>query len=828
MRQLWTRTCLDVIRRAPREHLDILLRDAGYALRLFRRRPGMTASALLTLAVGVGLNAAVFSVVYGVLWRDLPLPDSERLVHVAEISPPPALDATDVSPANFLDWRAQTQTLDGLATIGWTPVRILQPSGAEEVEGAVVSADFFRIVRPRLAVGRLLAPADYAPLHAQIDAQDPNQPRPALQVGSVVIGYDLWQRQFGGRRDVVGQFVPLGIQGRAEIVGVLEKGVIFPLTPKAEAWVPDVPNETMRRARYRTVVGRLAPGAKLEDAQAEFDVIASRLAAAYPEANKDRGARVTLLRTQVAADVDTQLRFFGATAVCVLLIVCANVSNLLLTHTSGRRRELATRVALGASRGHLVRQSVTEGLVLAIAGGLIGLLLAVWALPFLLAMAPGALPRLHEITVGWPVLAFAAVTSIVVGLLSGAGASLAARRSNLETPLRTTGTSGAAQGRRFRQSLIVGEVALALMLAVAAGLLVQTMRAVATLPLGFDPANVISVGLSVDSRKMDSASARARFESELITAVRATPGVVAAGIGSRPLGGGGVSNLFRRPEDTVTTRISADAVGPGYLEAVGARLVAGRFLDSGDDGKAPKVAVVNEAAERQFFPQGAVGRTLLQERDSIQIVGVLADVRRGPLEEEPLAAIYLPGAQTHWISTNNMLVRTAGDPREMLPAIRTIVRNIDPELPLTRVQTLEERLSEETAPRRFTLWLVSLFSIIALGLAVIGIYGVISESVAQRVPEIGVRMALGATSGGVMAMVLRQGAWLIGIGVTLGAAAAWTLNGVMEAFVFRVRTTEPLAFALACGVLVTAGLLACTIPARRAARIDPVIALRAE
>jgi hypothetical protein len=319
--RLWTRTAADAVRQAPREHFDILRRDAGYALRLFRRHPGTSVSVLLTLAIGIGLNVGVFSVTYGVLWQPLPLPDSERIVVVSQVSPAPERKVTDASPANFLDWRAQTRTLDGLASLGWTSVKIVQPSGAEEVEGAVVSEDFFRIVRPRLALGRLLTPADYAPLHAQAAAHDPKRPRGALQVGTAVIGYDLWQRQFGGRSDVVGQFVPLGRQGRAEIVGVLEKDFVFPLTPKAEVWLPDVSDQTMRRARYRTVIGRLAPEATVEDAQAEFDVIANRLAAAYPDANKDRGARVTALRSQVAAEVDTQLRLLGAMALCVLLIV---------------------------------------------------------------------------------------------------------------------------------------------------------------------------------------------------------------------------------------------------------------------------------------------------------------------------------------------------------------------------------------------------------------------------------------------------------------------------------------------------------------------------
>jgi putative ABC transport system permease protein len=827
--RLWLRTVADSIHRAPREHLDILRRDAGYALRLFRRRPGMTISALLTLAIGIGLTAAVFSVVYGVLWRSLPLPDSERLVRLSELSPPPEREATDTSPDNFRDWANEARTLDALAAISWTPVRLVQQAGAEEVEGAKVSVDFFRIVPARVVLGRLLDAADYTPLVAELAPRDVKKPRPDVRPGVAVIGYSLWQRQFGGRAEIIGQKVPLGRMGSVEIVGVLDREFTFPLVPDAECWFPGVPEPGQRRARYLTAIGRLAPGRTVAEAQAEFDVIANRLAATYPRANKDRGALVVSLRESVTANVRPQLWFLGGTALCVLLIVCANVSNLLLAHTSGRQRELATRVALGANRGHLVRQALTEGLVLACTGGLAGFVLARWAVPWLVSVAPATIPRLDEVTVGFQVLAFAAVVSVAVGLVCGAVAIVGAGRIGLHSPLRSTGTSGRSAGRRFRQGLIVTEIAMALMLSVAAGLLVQTMRAVTALPLGFDPSRVISVGLAIDIRKLDGAPAKARFESEMIAGVRSLPGVVAAGIGSSPLGGGGMSTAIRLPDDPdAIIRVRVEAVGPGYLEALGARLVTGRFFGDRDGANAPKVALLNEAAAKQFFQGSALGRTILNDGKPIVIVGVLGDTRNAGLEDEPVPALYLPSHQTGTFWTNNMLVRTSGDPRELLPAIRTVVRQIDPELPLTRIQTLEERLNEAVAPRRFTLWLVGLFSIVALGLAVVGIYGVVAESVAQRVPEIGVRMALGATSAGVIRMVLLQGGLMIGLGVALGASAALAMNGVMSAFVFRVPTTDPVSYATAVCALIAASVAACAVPARRAARVDPVIALRQE
>jgi len=354
------------------------------------------------------------------------------------------------------------------------------------------------------------------------------------------------------------------------------------------------------------------------------------------------------------------------------------------------------------------------------------------------------------------------------------------------------------------------------------------MREVNSLPLGYDPSGVLSIGIAPDFRAMSRAPAKARLEADLINGSRSLPGVIAAGVGPRPLlaGMGTAIELPSNPSSSIG--IGVDAVGPGYLEALGARLAAGRFFDERDGPRQAPVAIVNETAEKRYWPGGALGQQLLHNKQTVAIVGVLADVRRTGLEVEPEPTLYLPSGQTATFWSNNLLVRTSGDPRELLPAIRTVVRHAYPSLPLARVETLQGRLDMVTAPRRFTLWLVGLFSIVALGLAVIGIYGVVAESVAQRVPEIGVRMALGASAGGVMRMVLRQGAWMIAIGVALGTAAALAMNGVMAAFVFRVPTTDPLSFGVACLALIAASLLACAVPARRASRVDPVIALRQE
>jgi putative ABC transport system permease protein len=811
--RLWTRTVVDTLHRAPREHLDILRRDAGYALRLFRRRPGMTASALLTLTIGIGLTAAVFSVAYGVLWQPLALPDSERLVWVSEAGPPPERRDRSVSQASFDAWERDTQAFDGLASLRVTGATLLRESGAEQVMGAQVSARFFAVLGARPQLGRLFTDADFVTVLA---------PKPAI------IAHGLWIRQFGGRPDAVGERVSLGRSGEVEIVGVLRPDFEFPLYRNAAIVLPDLPTGGPY-APPMMAIGRLTPGATRESAQAELDVVARRLAATAADPAKAPGARVTLLRDRVAASARTQLWFLLGTATCVLLIACANVSNLLLAHATGRRRELATRAALGATRAHLVRQALTEGFVLALAGGLAGVLLASWSLPALIALAPRSIPRLDEVSVGWPVLAFATATSVCVGLACGLAASLTAGRSELGLTLRSQRTAGPSGGSRFRQGLIAAQVAVALMLAVAAGLLGQTLRAVTALPLGYDPANVISIAFSPSELELTGTTAKAAFEHELLEAIRAVDGVTAAGVGTRPLSTGYFGTavaLAAGSAEDVSIRV--DPVGPGYLEALGARLVTGRFFDDRDGPGAPRVALVNESAARLHWQGGAVAQTFRHQEQLVLVVGVLGDFRRTGLEAEPEPTFYFPSAQTVNFWVNNLLVRTDRDPRELLPAIQAVVRQVERRLPVTYVTTLAEGLDVALAPRRFNLWLVSLFSLIALAVAVVGIYGVLAEAVAQRVPEIGVRMALGATAGRVTRMFLRQGGWMIAIGIAVGSAAALGLSGVMASFVFGVPTTDPVSFGVAVLAVAVAGLLACAIPARRASRVDPVIALRQE
>ena len=824
--RLWMRTIVGVMNRAPREHLDILRRDAAYALRQLRRRPAITLGAVVTLAVGLGLNTAVFGLASTILWRSLPFPEPDRLVVIHEISVDGSREGTSVSATNFADWETRSRTLEAMTLVGRTTQTLLGAGDPELLIGRRVSRGFFRVLPIQLERGRAFTDQDYAPLEAT--AAGPITDRVTPEPGVAIISHDLWQRRFSGSADAVGRTVRFG-KTSVEIIGVLPRGFEFPGAEEAEFWQPMVPENAGRRARYLSAFGKLAAGVALPQARHEFDAISADLAQLYPRANQGFRIRLTEWRDDVAGPMRGYLWLLLGAATTVLLIACASIGNLLLAQASGRRLEFATRSALGASRASLVRQMLTEALVFAALGGVFALLLAFWALPVLTRLAPADTPRLREIRVDGLVVAFTAASSIAVGLLCGVLASIAAATS-AQSIRHGTGADVRGPARRFRAALTVMQIALALSLAVGTGLLTRTLRAVAALDLGFSPSNVLSIGLTPTGPQYSNVGVKTQFESELETRARALPGVIAAGIGSRPLGGGSFLNTFTivdNPPRTVDA--SVDVVGPGYLEALSARLSAGRFITTGDTATGPLVAVINRAAALGWWPgSDPLGRMLTTDEKRLQVVGVVEDVRRNNLEAEPSPTVYLATAQSPNFWTNNLLIRTSSDARAILPAVREIMRSIDRDQALARITTLEDSLREATAPRRNLLSLVGVFSAMALLLAVIGIYSVVAESFAQRIPEIGVRMALGATKTNVIVLIVRHGMWLIVAGTLLGLAAAMAFNRVMSAFVFRVATTDPAAYLAAVLCVAAAALAACLLPATRAARVDPVVALRTE
>jgi putative ABC transport system permease protein len=825
--RLWARTLVDVARRVPVEHLEVLRRDAGYTLRLLRRRPAFAATVVLTLAIGVGLNTAVFSVVSGVLLRDLPLPNGERVVRLVQVEATAPGDLKDTSSADFLDWQTRTKTLDALALSAMSsPGTLITKAGdPETIAGLVVTERFFDIIGATPALGRTFTADEYrnGTMLNRFEAS------PSV----AILSHALWREHFGGRSDAVGTTFRVG--GRMfEVVGVMPaeldmRGVAR--FPAARYWLPGRPNTagvmSSRRNRGATAIARLAPGVSRQQAQAEFDAISRALAGAYPE---DAGwsVRVVSPLESVVTAVRTGLWLLSAAAFCVLLIAAANVTNLLLAHASGRRLELATRAAIGATRGHLVRQLLTEGLVLSGLGGALGIAMAYWSVPVLIALAPDTVPRLDEIAVDGRVFAFALVASVSVGIACGLAAALSLDRRSLDTAIRSGRLDARSHGRRFRQGLTVAQVALALLLVVAAGLLVRTVRALGALELGFDPHNVISVSASPD-RKVRDIRGMTAFNAALIEQVRQLPRVVALGSGPEPLRPATGTAVSASP-DVNGEMIEVNPVTPGYLRALRSRLILGRLFEEADQTGNAALAIVSESAARHFWPgANPIGQPLFMHRGAQPtVVGVVADIRRNGLEGEFSPTVYILQTQSAHLGITSILIRTGGNPRDIVPAVRGALKRLDPAAPLGGVRTLEELIDGEMAPRRFMLRLVGLFSILALGLAMLGIYGVLAESVAQRVPEIGVRMALGADRRAVIGLVLSQGAWMVGVGIALGAAAAYAFRDVMSSFVFGVPTSDGLTFTTACAGVILAALIASSLPARRAASVDPVVALRQE
>jgi putative ABC transport system permease protein len=841
MLRLWLRTIVDVLRRAPQEHADVLRRDASHAIRILSKRPASTATVVASIAIGIGLNTALFTVVRGVLWQSLPLAGSDRLVRVVEADPAFPDRFPHLTPGDFVDLRDQTRGFSGIAAGQSNIQTIVEPGEPEELPGMMVSERYFETLGARLALGRSFTDADYVEANidfsrsavaSRLDERAKGQP---LVRSAIVISHQLWHRRFLGRPDVVGQQLRLASGVMVEIVGVMgpELRAIAPAVGvPPEWWMPRAPSRTGRGNTLETVA-RLAPGQSLDSARAELDTVGASIAAAFPAAKPDRTFRAIPLLEMVVKDVRSQLMFLLGASLCVLLVTCVNVIHLFLANAAGRRVELATRVALGATRGTLIRQTLTESAVLAGIGGAAGLLLAIWALPLLLSIAPPGIPRLHDIQVDWWTYAFGAAAAIVVALFCGVAASLPLTMLRPWRALGSARSGSTLQGRRVRRVLAVGEIAVALVLVVASMLMVRTMRALLTQDLGFNPQGVISAALPRPARPpldADALTLMHEAEAQVIEAVTRLPGVVAAGVGGSPLGlMTGLGGITLPGDSRELPMVGLTPVSVGYFEALGVRLKEGRLFTPDDRAGAPVVAIVAESTARKFWPsRSAVGETMiLPANGPVQVVGVIADMAEWGLETR-VGGIFLPHLQSFYTTLGRMLIRTDRDPQILVPAIKAIARRVNPEHPFPDVTPLQAEIDRATAPRRFTLRLIGMFSFLGLALAVIGIYGVLAESVAERVPEIGVRIALGARPSDVVALILHQGFWMIAIGLGLGLLGAVLVTRQMTAMVFGVGTLDPVSYVAACAMLAVVALAACAIPARRAVVLDPVVALRSD
>ncbi|HEV2860568.1 MAG TPA: ABC transporter permease [Pyrinomonadaceae bacterium] len=798
--------------------METLLQDVRFGVRVLARHKGFTAVAVLTLALGIGANTAIFSVVNAVLLRPLPYKDPERLVMLWENDTQEGNDRNPVAPANFVDWQKQTGTCDALAFYN-QPAGVNVTGGGSEPErvvGAGVSPNIFSVLGVQPARGRTFSDSEAA-------------------AHEVIISHGFWQRRFGGDPEVVGRQMTLDAE-ILDVVGVMPPE--FQLPEETELWWANMDGSlaTMRVRHFLRVVGRLKPGVPVEQARADFDTIARRLAEQYPETNTGYGVNVITLRDQFVGGVRPALLLLLGAVGFVLLIACANVANLMLARSAARQKEMAVRAALGAGRLRLVRQLLTESLLLAAAGGAAGLLFAYWGSDLLTALGASGLPRGARVGVDGRVLAFTFMMTLLTGLAFGFVPAWAGAKAGVHGILKEDGR-GATGRRAGRRLLVVTEIACALMLLIGAGLLIKSFVRLQAVEPGFDPSGVVTMQFSLPDARYSEPPQVAAFYARLVEHARTVPGVRAAGAVSRlPLAGDrstmGLTVEGRPAVSGQYEEVHFRAVTPDYFRALGVPLRAGRELGERDGAEAPPVVLVNETTARKYWP-GAdpVGRRVKlgpgAQGPWVTVVGVVGDVRNFGLESEAKPEVYVPHRQSPQ-SRMRLVLRTDGDPLSLVPAVRSAVRSLDAELPFSQVATMEELLARSVAQRRLSTLLLGVFAGTALLLAAIGIYGVMAYSVTQRTREIGIRMALGARRGDVVRMVLRQGMALALAGVACGLGGGLVAARLMRGLLYGVSAVDPLTFVGMAGVLTCVALLACYVPARRATKIDPLVALRAE
>ncbi|HEV2861461.1 MAG TPA: ABC transporter permease [Pyrinomonadaceae bacterium] len=807
--------------------LEDLRQDLRFGLRGLRKSPTFTLAAVITLALGIGANTAIFSAVNALLLRPLPYDDAGRLVWIWGDNKQLGVSQAYLSPGDILDFGRQSTRLESVAAWTTVPVNLVEQTRSERLEGVLVSPNFFRTLGVRVAAGR-----DFEPDEGR---QGRNQ--------FVIISDGLWRRRYGADPGVIGRRLTLDRYdvNSFTVVGVAPPGVQFPL--RTDVWMPDLDEEggDARGGRDMRAVARLKPGATLGQAQDELNVIAQTLERQFP--NTNTGWRVTLTS---ARDVilGTPYRavwvLLGAVG-CVLLIACANVANLQLARAAGRGQEIALRAALGAGRGRIVRQLLTESVLLALIGGAIGLLLAWWGVGLLRALSPDTMPRLRDAGIDGRVLAFTAAAALFSGLAFGLIPALQSSRPDLMDALKVgaRGTAAAEGGGRPRGALVVAEVAVTALLLVGAGLLLKSFWLLTNVAPGFEADRVLTAGISLnrDMGAQTSERHRALF-SQAIERVRQLPGVETVGaISHLPFGGRGVNLPFtlpgrEPPPDAGAVRAELRVVNPEYFEAMGIAVRRGRAFTAQDTDASPKALVVNEAFARLFLrdsdPLGRRVRINLGRGFEGEVVGVVGDVRHRGYDADPRPEMYVSYLQQTVWPVMNLVIRTGVEPASLTSAVRGELERIDPTAAVFNVRPMNEFLSDYVAERRLNLLLLLVFASVSLATAAVGIFGVTAYAVTQRRREIGIRMALGARPGDVLRLVVGRGTRLIVCGVCLGLVAAFVLTRLMAGMFYGVSASDPATFTLVGLSLCAVAVLACYVPASRAAKVDPLTVLRGE
>jgi predicted permease len=793
-------------------------KDVRFGLRVLAKQPGFTAVAVLTLALGIGANTAIFSVVNGVLLRALPYPAGERLMTAR----------SNMSQLDLDDVLAQAKSFESAG--GLTTQALDYAGGGEpvQVEAGFVTHELFDVLGAKPSAGRALAPGDNVKGGERV----------------AVLSHGFWQRQLGGA-DVSRATVNLSGQTYS-VVGVLPASFTSPYgTP--EVWIPlRVGNPLaadFRGVHFLRTFFRLKDGVTTEQAQAEMNVVAARLAEMYPEENKGRTIRLLSLHEYTVGNVRPALLIlFGAVGL-VLLIACANFASLLLARASARRQEVAVRAALGAGRARIVRQLLTESVLLSTAGGLVGLVLALWGVDVLRSAGPESLPRLQDVGVDWRVLAFTLGVSLLTGLVFGLAPAWRGSHVDLHDALKEggRGTPGAASGGRLRGALVASELALALVLLIGAGLLVKGFWLLRSVEPGFDPRHLLTMRVELPEARYKEIPKQAEFRRRVLEELNSLPATRAAMVSELPLGGSSLTHNFSIEGRDVAVgdepELYTRSVGGDYFRVMHIPLREGRALAPQDNDGAPLVGVVNESFAREYFPNASpvgarVRWTYVKDAPQwIEIVGVVGDVKHFGLDQPEASAIYTPYAQSRqaWKRWMYLAVRSdAVDPSALVGAVKARVWSVDSQIPLTKVLTMDEVAAVSVASRRFQTALLGVFALVALLLAAVGIYGLISYTVGRRTHEIGIRVALGARRRDIFGLVVRQGLVLAAEGLAAGLAGAYALTRLLSGIVYGVSPTDPLTYAALSLFLLLVALLACLIPARRATKVDPMIALRYE
>ncbi|HZG54137.1 MAG TPA: ABC transporter permease [Pyrinomonadaceae bacterium] len=811
--------------------MNTFAQDLRYGFRMLWKSPGFTLVTVLALALGIGANTAIFSVVNTVLLRPLPYPNGERIVFIGEWAQ--QVPEMSVSYPNFIDWREQQQTMEQIAAFRSANYVLTGVGEPERLDGRQVSAAFFNVLGVTPALGRSFSP----------DEDKPGGNPVAL------ISHGFWQRRLGGDPSILNKPIQLSNESFT-VIGVLPQ--TFEWQSPVDVFVPiglrsDLPHMVERGNHPGIyVLGLLKPNVSIEQARTEIKAIAERLAKQYPDSNGGNSAVLDSLQARAVEDIRPALLILLAAVGFVLLIACANVANLLLARAASRSKEIAIRTALGAGRMRIIRQLLTESLLLSMMGGVLGLLFAMWGIDALLAALPEDVPRLLVAGIGLdaPVLVFTLAVSIVTGLLFGLAPALQASKSNLNETLKDGGRTSAGVGRqRVRNMLVVSEVALSLLLLVSAGLLSKSFMRLQQTDLGFDPTNVLTLRVPLPEARYKENAKVENFWDELLRRVRALPGVESAGLTrGLPMNGGIESGVMMEGQETTNPKDVTMAVNlyaePGYFKTMNIPLVSGRYLSEQDTKDAPLVVMVDEMFVARLSPNAdPIGKRLRIGGDRAPlrtIVGVFKHMKHYAPDEEGRVEIYTPYRQVpaeSFAASNRSLwlaVKTKGDPTSLAPAIRNEVLQMDKDQPISNVGTMERIVAATVAPQKFATWLLAVFAATAMLLAAIGIYGVMAYSVTQRTHEIGIRMALGAGRRDVLRMVVSQGMKLAFIGVALGLAGAFALTRLMSSLLYGVSATDPLTYGGVSLLLASVALLACLVPARKATKVDPMIALRYE